>query len=69
MEKKGIRWARWESLSQAKQIGGLCFRDFASFNLALVAKQGWRILQLPDSLVAKILQARYFKHCHFLNAK
>lgn len=68
-EKRGIHWARWESLSQAKQKGGLGFRDFASFNQALVAKQGWRILQFPDSMVSKILQARYFKNCHFLNAK
>lgn len=38
-QKKSIHWARWESLSQAKQRGGLGSRDFASFNQALVAKQ------------------------------
>lgn len=45
------------------------FRDFTSFNQALVAKQGWRILQFPNSLVAKLLQVRYFKDGQFLNAK
>ncbi|KAH9764612.1 putative reverse transcriptase/RNA-dependent DNA polymerase [Citrus sinensis] len=68
-EKKGIHWARWEKLSQAKQRGGLGFRDFASFNQALVAKQSWRIIQFPNSLVARVLQARYFKNGQFLNAR
>lgn len=58
MDKKSIHWARWESLSQAKQRGRLGFKDFTSFNQALVAKQGWRILQFPNSLVAKVLQAK-----------
>lgn len=40
MDKRSIHWAKWEKLSQAKQRGGLRFRDFASFNQALVAKQG-----------------------------
>ncbi|KAH9670993.1 hypothetical protein KPL70_017175 [Citrus sinensis] len=43
----------------AKCRGGMGLRDFSNFNQALVAKQGWRILQFPDSLVTKILQARW----------
>ncbi|KAH9671011.1 putative reverse transcriptase/RNA-dependent DNA polymerase [Citrus sinensis] len=69
MEKKGIHWAKWERLSQAKRRGGLGFRDFASFNQALVAKQSWRIIRFLESLVAKVLQARYFKDNQFLTAK
>ncbi|XP_024038343.1 uncharacterized protein LOC112097373 [Citrus clementina] len=68
-DKKAIHWSRWNKLSQAKCRGGMGFRDFTSFNQALVAKQGWRILQFPDSLVAKILQARYFQHKDFMNAR
>ena len=44
-------------------------RDFLNFNQALVAKQGWRILQFLDSLAAKILQARYFQHKDFMNVR
>ena len=52
-----------------KIIGGLGFKDFSSFTQALVVKQGWRLLQNPNSLIAKILKARYFKHADFMEAK
>ncbi|KAL9411236.1 hypothetical protein AB3S75_044931 [Citrus x aurantiifolia] len=67
-DKRAIHWASWYKLSQAKSRGGLGFRDFSSFNQALVAKQGWRIIQNSNSLVAKVLQAKYFKHENFLEA-
>ena len=66
--KKSIHWSRWEILSQAKIRGDLGFKDFSCFNQALVAKQEWRIIKDPDSLVARILKARYFKHSSFLEA-
>lgn len=66
---KSIHWARWERLCHGKIRGGIGFRDFSSFNQALIAKQGWRILQKPDSLMAKILKAKYFKHSNFMEAK
>lgn len=53
----------------AKCRGGMGFKEFSSFNQALVAKQGWRILQFPDSLVARTLQARYFQHKDFMKAR
>lgn len=44
------------------------FIDFICFNQALVAKQGWRLLQFPSSLVSKVLQARYYRSLSFLSA-
>lgn len=67
-DKNNIHWARWERMSYAKSKGGTRFRDFPRFNQALIAKQGQRSLQFPKWLVAKILEARYFKHTDFLNA-
>ncbi|KAA3482707.1 reverse transcriptase [Gossypium australe] len=52
--KQGIHWCQWQNLSTPKDEGGMGFRDMAKFNLALLAKQGWRILNNPDSLVAKV---------------
>lgn len=59
---------RWEKLSQAKCRGGLGFRDFTSFDQALVAKQVCRLLQFPNSLVSKVLRARYYRNFDFLHA-
>ena len=44
------------------------FRDLRSFNLAMLAKQGWRLLQDQNSILFQCLKARHFPHCHFLNA-
>jgi hypothetical protein len=52
-----------------KHQGGLGFRDTTLFNNALLAKQGWRIATQPESLVAKVLKAKYFPKCHFMKAK
>ena len=49
-------------------MGGLGFRDLTSFNLAMLAKQGWRLIQQQDSLMAKCFKARYFPRSHLLDA-
>ncbi|KAH9792802.1 reverse transcriptase domain-containing protein [Citrus sinensis] len=67
-DRYGIHWSRWDKMSQPKSRGGLGFRDLTSFNQALVAKQAWRLLQLPNSLLARVLQAKYYKYSSFLNA-
>jgi hypothetical protein len=38
------------------------------FNKALLAKQVWRILQNPDSLTARIMQAKYFPNSSIMEA-
>ncbi|CAL8994691.1 unnamed protein product [Prunus brigantina] len=63
-----IHWKSWKALSLAKSEGGLGFRDLFDFNLALLAKQSWRILNNPHALWVKLLKARYFPDCDFKDA-
>ncbi|BFG31381.1 hypothetical protein CerSpe_176550 [Prunus speciosa] len=67
-EKHGIHWVSWAKLSQLKKAGGLGFRDFQCFNLALLAKIGWRILHNSSSLLARLLHDKYFVGETFLAA-
>ena len=59
----------WEKMCQRKAEGGLGFRVLKAFNLALLAKQGWRIIQNPDSLLCRVLKAKNFKSTSFLEVQ
>ncbi|XP_058788236.1 uncharacterized protein LOC131662466 [Vicia villosa] len=65
---KGIRWMAWDKLTCPKAEGGLGFRDFKAFNMAMVAKQGWFLMSNPAALVSKIFKARYFPRSSFFDA-
>ncbi|XP_021770651.1 uncharacterized protein LOC110734814 [Chenopodium quinoa] len=63
-----MHWQRWELLCQPKGKGGMGFRDLRYFNQALLAKQLWRLHHNTDTLVHKILKAKYFKSCDVLKS-
>lgn len=48
---------------------GMRFRNLQASNLAMVAKQGWRLLTNQNSLVAKIFKAKYYPNGDVLKAK
>uniref|UniRef100_A0A453RJT8 Reverse transcriptase zinc-binding domain-containing protein n=1 Tax=Aegilops tauschii subsp. strangulata TaxID=200361 RepID=A0A453RJT8_AEGTS len=61
-------WISWQKLTKPKAHGGLGFRDMHGFNISMLSRQIWRLIQCPDSLCAKVLQARYFPNGQILEA-
>lgn len=66
MDSKKMAWIAWEKLIRPKEQGGLDFRDIQSFNEAFLAKLIWRIINKPDSLLARILTGKYYPNEDFL---
>ncbi|KAL0009468.1 hypothetical protein SO802_010970 [Lithocarpus litseifolius] len=67
--ERKIHRKSWDKLSTSKKEGGMGFRDLRAFNLAMLAKQGWRMIQGNDSLLHKCFKARYFPRSSFIDAK
>ena len=67
-EEKKMHWLSWKHMCLAKRDRGLDFCDLKSFNITLLAKQGWRLLHCQDSLLFKVYKAKYFQHTSFLEA-
>jgi hypothetical protein len=67
-DRRGIHWRKWIDLTLPKSHGGIGFRDVKNFNMAMLGKQGWRLMTKPDSLCARVLKGKYFPQGEFMNA-
>ncbi|MBA0776681.1 hypothetical protein Gotri_011646 [Gossypium trilobum] len=45
------------------------FQNLGKFNIALLAKQGWRLMENPNSLLARTLKSKYYPESDFLQAE
>ncbi|KAK9666078.1 hypothetical protein RND81_14G158900 [Saponaria officinalis] len=59
-QKRHIYWVAWRKLCKSKGDGGLGFRHLEDFNTSMLAKQLWRLLKHPNTLVARLMKARYY---------
>ena len=55
-----MAWISWEKLCAPKACGGMGFKQLKQFNLAMRAKQGWRLQTETDSLLYRILSPNIF---------
>lgn len=65
---KNINWISWDKLCLPKALGGIGFKDFDCFNQVLLAKQVWKLVNLPECLLSRFLKSRYYTNSHFLEA-
>ncbi|XP_060968396.1 uncharacterized protein LOC133035959 [Cannabis sativa] len=63
-----IHWKSWNLLCKRKDSGGMGFRSFVHFNHAMLSKQAWRLVQQPDSLLARVLKSKYYPNNSILEA-
>ena len=62
-------WVSWEIMTRPKYMGGLGFLNLEMFNIDLLARRAWRVLNNPNSLSSLILKATYFPETGILEAE
>ena len=67
--KQGIYWMKWQKMCTPKNLRGMAFRDMAKFNIAMLCKQGWRLLKHTYTLMYQVFQAKYFLGKSFMESK
>lgn len=67
-EEFRVHWKSWAFLGQAKECGGMGFRNLGEFNIALLAKQVWRLHSYPDAFWARIMKGIYYPNGNILSA-
>ena len=68
-EHQKTHWVKWKRLCEAKEVGGMGFKEIKKFNDVLLAKQVWRLINHPDSLCHRVFKARFFLDCSILDVQ
>lgn len=63
-----LYWMSWDRMARHKSSGGLGFKNFRDFNLAMLGKQAWRFMCNPTSLMTRVYKARYFEETDFFHS-
>ena len=67
--ERRTHWLRREELVCSKGKDGMGFRDLYGFSLALLEKKLCRVYQILESLIAKLIQAKYHKNSNVLETE
>ena len=58
-DQNKIAWVRWETVCLPKEKGGLGIKDINNFNLALLRKWRWKLMQHKGELWARVVESKY----------
>lgn len=67
--ERKVHWINWGKLYNLKKKGGMAFRVIHAFNLVMLAKQAWRLVQETHSLFYRGYKAWNFPQFSFMEAK
>lgn len=68
-EDQKIHWSNWATLCEEKFRDVCEFKDLNKFNLALLAKLGWRLMTQIDVLWARLMKGLYDPNKKFLSTE
>ena len=68
-KRKKLLGLHGKKMCKSKTQGGMGFQNLHTFNLAMLAKQAWRLFTTLDSLISRIYKARYFPFSDIVNAQ
>ncbi|KAL0416249.1 UNVERIFIED_CONTAM: hypothetical protein Slati_3456800 [Sesamum latifolium] len=68
-EVSKIHWKAWPKLCKSRLEGGLGFRRLKEHNVALLAKQAWRISLNPGNMLHNVIGDKYFPESTFMEAR
>lgn len=60
--QSGMIWRGWKHLCCPKDQGGIGFQDLHAFNLAQLAKQAWKVITKPRSLLSPSVKGQIFPY-------
>jgi hypothetical protein len=66
--ERKVAWVPWNSMTMPKYRDGLGFKDIEIFNLSILARQVWRIVNDQEALTSRILKVLYYPNSDILNA-
>ena len=58
-DSKKIEWISWEKVCLPTDKGGLCIKDINTFNMTLLGKWMWNLMQHQGALWVAVLEAKY----------
>lgn len=64
-----INCFKWNTLCLMKERSGMGSRIPHSFNLPMLAKHGWNVINNSHILASRMIKAKYFHHGDFLSAQ